>query len=268
MKIALASTAPFVLALAAACAPANTVSDPEMDEQEVVGSKSVTLHLTEAKCHAPGRFVAPGEIPTAADVALDAFCGEVLLRRAAPKGSIVIFGSSRLKDGTPEYASARTFASLWTQEMGHIPILTGGGGGLMEAGNRGAKEAGGKSLGISTYFKDAKDTLSPFVTDGYMMSDFETRERALLRYAKGVVVYTGGVGTAWEFFMTLSEVQTHKMKKVPIVLVGSEVKNAVMPYLQFMKDKGTISPEDLDLFTTVDKPEDAVAALKQALTLP
>jgi uncharacterized protein (TIGR00730 family) len=253
-----------LLALAAACASANTSSDPQA-EQDIVGPKSLTLHLTESKCNEPGRFVTPGDIPTPADVALDAFCGEVFLHKAAPKGSIVIFGSSRLKDGTPEYESARTFASLWTKARQDLPILTGGGGGLMEAGNRGAKEAGGKSLGISTYFKDATDTLGPFVTDGYMMSDFETRERALLRYAKGVVVYTGGVGTGWEFFMTLSEVQTKKMNKVPIILVGSDVKTAVMPYLQFMKDKGTIAPEDIDLFTPVDKPEDAVSALLQAL---
>jgi uncharacterized protein (TIGR00730 family) len=176
-----------------------------------------------------------------------------------------MFGSSRLGDGTPEYANARSFASLWTQENNGIPILTGGGPGLMEAGNRGAKEANGPSLGISTYFSAPTDTLNSFVTDGYMFSDFETRERAMLHYAKAAVIYWGGVGTAWELFMTLSNVQTKRMSKIPIILVGKDWTDATKPYFQFMKDKGTISPSDLNLFTIVETPDETVTAIKSQL---
>ena len=239
----------------------------EGSTEDLKGDK--TIHLKLKQCDQPNRFVPPGELATPTDVARDAFCGDAIIKRSAPKGVVVMFGSSRLKDGTPEYANARAFAKLWTEESGgEIPILTGGGPGLMEAGNRGAKEAGGPSLGFSTFFKAKDDTMNTFVTDGYMFSDFEVRERALLHYARAAVILPGGVGTAWEFFMTLSNVQTKRMNKIPVILMGSDVEKSVMPYLNLMKEKGTISPEDIGLFKTVDRAEDAVNAIEDVLTAP
>jgi uncharacterized protein (TIGR00730 family) len=228
-------------------------------------SSSRHIDLTEAKCTAGNKFYAGGEIPTPEDVALDAYCGEVILHRLAPKGDIVFFGSSRLKDGTPEYALAHDIAFQWTQARPDLPIMTGGGPGLMEAGNKGAKDAGGVSLGFSTYFKDANDKLNDFVTDGYMFSDFPVRERALLKYAKAAVVFPGGVGTAWELFMSMSEVQTHRMNKIPIIVVTQSYGDATKQLLQWMSDKGTISPDDMNLITVVNTAADAVAALQAAL---
>jgi predicted Rossmann-fold nucleotide-binding protein len=138
----------------------------------------------------------------------------------------------------------------------------------MEAANRGAKEANGPSIGLSTYFKGPTDTLNAFVTDGYLFSDFETRERAMLHYAAAAVVYWGGVGTAWELFMTVSNVQTKRLKKIPIILVGKDWTDALKPYTDFMVAKGTVSPADLTLYTIVETPEETVAAINAQLAQP
>ncbi len=228
-------------------------------------SRTRTIELADEKCTDRNRFVPGGQIPTPEDIALDAFCAESILARSAPKGTVTIFGSSRLKDGTPQYANARNFASLWTAAHKDLPILTGGGPGLMEAGNRGAKEANGVSLGFSCYFKDANDKLNDYVTDGYVFSDFNVRERALLNYAKAAVVFPGGVGTAWELFMTLSEVQTHKLNKIPIVIVSKSMGDSFAPYIQWMIDNGTIAAEDTNLFVVVDTAADAITAIEAAL---
>jgi uncharacterized protein (TIGR00730 family) len=223
------------------------------------------IELTEAKCTTGNKFYASGEIPAPEDIALDAYCGETILRRLAPKGDVVFFGSSRLGSSTPEYQLAHDLAYQWTQARSDLPIMTGGGPGIMEAGNKGAKDAGGVSLGFSTYFKDANDKLNDYVTDGYMFSDFPVRERALLKYAKAAVVFPGGVGTAWELFMSISEVQTHRMNKIPIIVMTKSYGDAAKQFLQWMADKGTISPDDMNLITVVDNAADAVAALQAAL---
>src|SRR5262249_9226746 len=155
---------------------------------QALESQRLSVEYTEQDCAHPGAYVASFENATPAQLALDAFCGDLIAKRNAPAGWIAVFGSSRLSDGTPEYENARSFASLWTQEHSTHPIMSGGGPGLMEAANRGAKEAGGPSIGLSTYFKAATDTLNPYVTDGYMFSDFETRERSMLRYASAAVI--------------------------------------------------------------------------------
>jgi uncharacterized protein (TIGR00730 family) len=250
-----------------ACAEPSLREDSSASSTAAETSAETVVSLSPAKCAQPGEFVASGVNPSPAQVALDAYCGELVAKRSAPNGWVVMFGSSRLSDGTPEYANARSFATMWTQENNGLPVLTGGGPGLMEAGNRGARDANGPSLGLSTYFKAPTDTLNSFVTDGYMFSDFETRERAMLHYAKAAVIYWGGVGTAWELFMTLSNVQTKRMSKIPIILVGKDWTEATKPYFQFMKDKGTISASDLDLFTVVETPSETVAAIKSQLAL-
>jgi uncharacterized protein (TIGR00730 family) len=260
--------------LLAACAEQTSEADPNEQasssqaSEDALTAGAVRLYLSPNKCKKPGEFVALGANATYAQVALDAYCGEQFVSRTAPSGWIAMFGSSRLKDGTPEYANARTFANLWTTAKTSFPIMTGGGPGIMEAGNRGAQEASGPSLGLSTYFKGPTDTLNTYVTDGYMFSDFETRERAMIRNAKAAVIYWGGVGTAWELFMALSDVQTGRLAKIPIILVGKDWTTALQPYLQYMSTKGTISPQDLDLFQIVETPQETVTAIKTALGLP
>lgn len=240
---------------------------PESTEEAIVGDH-MSIYVSEAKCKKPGAYVASFETATPAQVALDAYCGDRLAKRVAPQGWVAVFGSSRLGATTPEYANAQSFASLWTQQHTTHPIMSGGGPGLMEAANKGANEAGGPSIGLSTYFKGPTDALNTFVTDGYMFSDFETRERAMLRYASAAVIYWGGVGTAWELFMTISDVQTKRLKKIPIILVGKDWTDALKPYTDFMIAKGTVSAPDIAMLTIVETPAQTVAAINAQLALP
>lgn len=109
-----------------------------------------TIPLHQSMSQHGGRIVPDGAIPTPQDLATDAFCAERVMRRAAPRGVVTIFGSARAKEDWESYRITREFARLWTKQMGdRYPILTGGGPGIMEAGNRGAQEAGGKSLFFS-----------------------------------------------------------------------------------------------------------------------
>jgi predicted Rossmann-fold nucleotide-binding protein len=252
------------IALVACFAQPESEADSS-SEQDVNASRP---YLSPNKCKVAGAYVAPGATATPEQVALDAYCGDLFAKTHAANGWVVMFGSSRLKDGTPEYDNARQFASQWTTAHTPYPIMTGGGPGIMEAGNRGAQEANGPSLGFSTFFKAPTDSLNTFVSDGHMFADFETRERAMLRYAKAAVIYWGGVGTGWELFMTLSDVQTGRLAKIPIVVVGSDLKAALKPYFDWMVAKGTVAQADLDQIVYVDTPADTVTALKTGLALP
>jgi predicted Rossmann-fold nucleotide-binding protein len=266
MSTSTTNIAALLAAAVVACAAQSSESDTGASDQEMTSANSQTITFSPEKCTVANEFVGNGDTPTPAQVALDGYCGEQLFKRSAPNGWVVIFGSARLKSETPEYQNAKSFASLWTTAHGkQLPILTAAGGGIMEAGNLGAKEAGGPSLGAGTYFKDANDKMNAFVTDGYMFSDFEMRERALIRYAKAAVIYWGGVGTAWELFMTISDVQTKRLKKIPIILVGKDWTDAISPYFEYMKGKGLISADDMKLFKIVETPESTFAALDAEL---
>lgn len=226
----------------------------------------VVISLAPEMCEEPGRHVPDGDVPTPADLALDAYCAELVVSRVAPNGLITMFGSARLNAGTPEYENARRFARLWTEKHPEYPIATGGGPGIMEAGNRGAKEAGGVSVGFSTYFGEhGVERPNDYTTHGYMFADFGVRERALVKYSPGTVVYAGGFGTAWELFQVLSEMQTGKIRKGPIVLVGRTFWEPMVEAVKGMRDRGTISPNDTGMFVIVDSPEETVSALERGL---
>ena len=230
---------------------------------------SGTITLSPELCDAPGRHVPDGQIPTPSDLALDAYCAELIVSRVAPRGMITIFGSARLNEGTPEYECAREFAHDWTKRRPDLPIVTGGGPGIMEAGNRGAMEAGGKSVGFATYFgASGVEKPNEYTTDGYMFADFAVRERALLKYSKAIVVYPGGFGTAWELFQTLSEMQTGKIPKMPVVLVGREFWQPVLDTMTRMLANRTISDADPSLLTLVDCDDDLVQILNRGMAPP
>jgi predicted Rossmann-fold nucleotide-binding protein len=226
----------------------------------------LTISLSPDRCDGDRTpFVPFDQVPTAEDLAVDSYCSELFLSRYAPGGFVTIFGSSRLKDGTPEYDDVWNFAFTWTMQHPDLPVMTGGGPGIMEGGNRGAAEAGGQSLGFGTYFKGADDAFNQWVTQGYMFADFEVRERALLKYARAALIFPGGVGTGWELFMTISEVQTHRMSPIPIVVVGQPMAQAFGPYLDWMAQRGTIDPADRNLIKIVDSAQDAVDYLNANL---
>ncbi|MCP4136649.1 MAG: hypothetical protein GY754_37105 [bacterium] len=232
---------------------------------------STIIQFPENLCESPGRLVPKGEIPTPEDLAADAYCAKQIMQRKAPNGVITIFGSSRAKEDMESYKITRKFANLWTKETNKAtgkkyPILTGGGPGLMEAGNRGAKEAGGESLSFALYFRKGDATYNKYTTEGYVFSSFSQREADMIDYAAGVVVVPGGIGTEWELYETLAKIQTGKKKPCPLLLLGKkQLWATVFARLEYLKKIKTISPENIDLLRIVETPEEAVAILKKTL---
>ncbi len=172
------------------------------------------------------------------------------------------FGSARTPRDDPDYALARETARL-VGESG-LAIITGGGPGIMEASNRGAKDAGALSIGLNIEL--------PFEQGGNPYCDIElefhyffARKIMFVRYASGFVVFPGGFGTMDELFEALTLTQTGKITEFPVVLFGSDYWGGLVDWLKGrMLEDGMISPDDPDLFTIVDEPAEARDLLMSA----
>ncbi len=174
--------------------------------------------------------------------------------------AITIFGSARTKPDHPYYRDAVRIAELCVQRG--FPVLTGGGPGIMEAGNRGAKQAGGTSIGLCIRLPMEQHD-NPYITKALHFHYFFVRKVMFLKYCCGVVVMPGGFGTLDELFETITLVQTNKIRRIPVVLYGSAFWRPMLDWLKrTMEDEfAYISPGDLDLLTVADTPEQAVAAM-------
>lgn len=170
--------------------------------------------------------------------------------------AVSIFGSARTPEGHPEYELARETARL-LGESG-LAIITGGGPGIMEAANRGARDAGVTSvgLGIDLPFEVG---FNPYVDLPIEFHYFFIRKVMFVRYAGAFVVFPGGFGTFDELFEALTLIQTRKVRNFPVVLFGSEYWRGLLQWLRrTMLASGKISPEDLDLIVVTDSPAEAV----------
>lgn len=177
--------------------------------------------------------------------------------------AISVFGSARLGEGTPEHALAVDVAR-GIVEAG-AAVITGGGPGIMEGGNRGAEDADGVSvgLGIELPFEAG---LNDSVNLGIEFRYFFVRKTMFVKYSQGFVVLPGGFGTLDELFEALTLVQTGTITRFPIVLVDSGFWGPLVDWIRTtLVDRGVISAGDVDLFTLVDTPEDALAALREVL---
>lgn len=166
------------------------------------------------------------------------------------------------------YEAARAFAQCVTEGCAHLPvnerftICTGGGPGIMEAANRGAKESGAVSVALNIALPHEQQP-NPYVTEGlsFKFHYFAIRKMHFMMRAKALVAFPGGFGTLDELFEILTLVQTHKSHKVPILLFGSEYWKRVIN-VDAMIDVGTISSDDATCFQYVDSPELAWKAIK------
>lgn len=166
------------------------------------------------------------------------------------------FGSARCSMGDDIYDSAEKLAGKLAQRG--FTVITGGSHGIMEAANKGAYEAGGQSLGMNIELPN-EQTSNPYLTDSVEFDHFFTR-KVMLSFASEVYIYyPGGFGTMDEFFEILTLVQTKKIKKIPIVLVGESYWNPIIKLLEteFRDKYKTISPEDMDLFYLAKDVDDA-----------
>lgn len=175
-----------------------------------------------------------------------------------------VFGSARLKPGDEYYKQAEELCAKLAKKG--FAIITGGGGGIMEAGNVGAFKVGGKSVGLNIKLP-FEQKLNPYTTESLNFNFFFSR-KVMLSFASEVYIYfPGGFGTMDEFFELLTLVQTKKIAKIPIVLYGKDFWQPLMEYFEkhLLKKYKTISAEDLQLIQVVDSVDDAVKYILKAV---
>ncbi len=175
---------------------------------------------------------------------------------------VSIFGSARIAEDTPEYALAREVG----RRLGGagFTVITGGGPGIMEAANRGAQEAGGRSVGLNIELEFEQEG-NPYQDDALEFHYFFTRKVMFVRYANAFVVLPGGFGTLDELFEALVLIQTHKVEHFPVLLVGSTFWAGLVDWIRAqLLAKGLIGEHDLDLFRVTDDVQEIVAVCAQA----
>ncbi len=176
--------------------------------------------------------------------------------------AVSVFGSARTKPDTAFYAVAAQVGRRLVEEG--YAVITGGGPGAMEAANRGAREAGGASvgLGIELPFEQG---LNEHVNLGVNFRYFFARKTMFVKYSQGFIVLPGGFGTLDELFEAVTLVQTQKVTSFPIVLMGTEYWGGLFDWLRGpVLEAGTVSPQDLDLLHLTDDVDEAVQLIRAA----
>ncbi|TSC83176.1 MAG: hypothetical protein G01um101419_183 [Parcubacteria group bacterium Gr01-1014_19] len=180
------------------------------------------------------------------------------------KKAATFFGSARFAEGNHWYKVARDLAKMLAKAK--FSVITGGGPGIMEAGNRGAYEAGGDSVGIDIQLP-YEQRINPYVTKGHGFYYFFTRKVMLAYSAQAYVFFPGGYGTLDELMEILTLVQTKKIHdNVPIVLVGKDFWGDLNDWMKkkLVDQYETIDPEDLKLYTIVDTAKEAYEIVKKS----
>ncbi len=172
---------------------------------------------------------------------------------------VTVFGSARFPDGHPFYQLARRTGALLARAG--FTVMTGGGPGIMEAANRGAKEAGGTSIGCNIELPREQKP-NPYLDKWVTFRHFYVRKVMLVKYSYAFVVLPGGFGTLDELFEIATLIQTHKVQEFPVVMMGVDFWK---PLLDFMHNRllayHTIDPLDADRLLVTDSPEEAVASI-------
>jgi uncharacterized protein (TIGR00730 family) len=169
--------------------------------------------------------------------------------------AVSVFGSARFNEEHPSYAQARAMGKALV-EAG-FAVITGGGPGIMEAANRGAIDAGGVSVGLNIELPFEQKG-NPFTTISVNFRYFFVRKTMFVKYSNGFIIFPGGFGTMDELFEALTLVQTHKIKRFPIVLFGSSYWKGLLDWIETtLLDSGAISREDLNLLIVTDSIEEA-----------
>ncbi len=170
--------------------------------------------------------------------------------------AVSIFGSARVAAGTPTYEAARHTARLFA-EAG-LAVVTGGGPGVMEAANRGAREAGGLSVGFNILLPHEQG-INPYCDIAVTFHHFYARKTMFVKAAEGFVIFPGGFGTLDELFESLTLIQTGKIGTFPVVLMNSDYWDEMLEWVRDeMLADGLVSPADLELLFVTDDPAEAV----------
>ncbi|MDR2339345.1 MAG: TIGR00730 family Rossman fold protein [Deltaproteobacteria bacterium] len=178
---------------------------------------------------------------------------------------VSMFGSARAKPGDPDYKMAEETARLLAQNG--FGVVSGGGGGIMEAVNKGAAEAGGLSIGLNIELphEQIPNSYSNLKMDFHY---FFIRKVAFVKYSQAYVILPGGFGTLDELFEALTLIQTKRIRSFPAFLMGSEYWKGLMEWMKGpMLGRAFISPGDLELFQIIDEPEEVLKSIKRTLVL-
>ncbi len=174
---------------------------------------------------------------------------------------VTIFGSARTKPDNPYYKAAENIAAKLVRHG--YGVITGGGPGIMEAGNKGAKSENGKSVGLNIDLPFEQGSNIYINPDKLLSFDyFFVRKVMFVKYSQGFIVMPGGMGTLDEFFEAVTLIQTKKIGRFPIVLYGKDYWGGLIDWMKetLLKEKN-INPEDLDLFNLVDNESEAVKVI-------
>lgn len=175
---------------------------------------------------------------------------------AATTRGVSIFGSARVHEDHPSYKAA--YETAYLLGAAGFEIITGGGPGIMEAANRGGKDAGAVSIGCNIELPHEQQP-NPYQNRSLTFKYFFVRKTMFIKYSNAYIIFAGGFGTMDEFFEALTLIQTRKIRNFPVVLFGSQYWRGLLSWLtSTMLNEKMISPEDLGLIHLTDSPKDAV----------
>jgi uncharacterized protein (TIGR00730 family) len=179
---------------------------------------------------------------------------------------VTVFGSARFGESHRYYQRAREIGAALAQAG--FAVMTGGGSGIMEAANRGAREAGGLSLGCNiTLPREQKP--NPYLDKLIQFDHFFARKVMLVKYSTAFVVMPGGFGTLDEAFEIATLMQTRKLERFPVIAVGGDFWDSLVDFVRdTMLAEGTVSPEDVQFIHQVDAAEDVIRVIREAGLLP
>ena len=173
--------------------------------------------------------------------------------------AVSVFGSARVRRSDPQYRQARRLAARLVGEG--FAIITGGGPGIMEAANRGARDAGGLSIGCNIELPFEQD-VNPYVDLRIEFRYFFVRKTMFVKYAEAFVIFPGGMGTMDELFEALTLIQTGKIQHFPVVLMGHAYWDGLLDWMRETQlPAGAIAQADLDLLRVTDDPDEVVSII-------
>ena len=179
--------------------------------------------------------------------------------------AVSFFGSARIKPSDPIYKKTEKIARLFVEN--NFAVITGGGGGVMEAANKGATEAGGTSVGLNIILPFEQRPNS-FANVKLEFKYFFIRKVMFVKYAAAYIILPGGFGTLDELFEAVTLVQTHRIKPFPLILVGSDYWAGLIDWIKTkLLSEKRISPEDIEILQVMDEPEEIVKAVQKVIIL-
>jgi hypothetical protein len=179
--------------------------------------------------------------------------------------AVSIFGSARTQPDEPLYRKAMEIAGAFVKEG--FSVITGGGGGVMEAANKGASEAGGRSVGLNIKLPFEQKP-NEFANVKVEFNYFFIRKVMFMKYASAYIGLPGGFGTLDEIFEVITLIQTQRIKPFPVILVGSDYWTGLLGWIKDqLLGRGNISPGDLDIVQVIDDPAEMVRLVKKIVIL-